>query len=479
MKTAIVPSLLIVLLTFTCCSPPLSSDQTDGTITKSLIVDSLAPKKELRTGVNSFDQNIHLIFANGGATTATDSFFDKKGISVRLTEEENTQTLFNQLLADDIDIAIMPLNEYMYERAQKNNDSTTIFLITGHSTGHHSVHIHPQYNPPEKLKGKKIALVANSSEQALLDLYLKSNLIAPDSIERIFTNSSKEASELFNANEVEAAALSTAGTPAETAVITTRDASLLVPYIAVASNKLLLSQTELLTMFAEGMLEANSALFSHSRPSSLITTDMLPSHVNQARLLQTITPASFKDNLNFFSISNNGDPDINTLLNISQLLPPRFYEQTTKTLFSLYTPLIAELIDLPSHIKNRTTSQYYPARSPQLPLIPIPLPFEDDGWEITSFHERKFTKIKEIASLFPSSVIRLSYIPNHSASSRYTAEQRISVCSRRLYQVLRDRSNLRIETNYSSISSVNSSNYQGPYAEKSSVIIEIMAVQND
>lgn len=473
-------TLLLILIFSYSCSQPFSSQKPDNTVTKSLITESLTEKRELSIIVNSYEQNIPLIYANGGFQTATNSFMAKKEISASISQKQSAEESLALLIAGKADIAVMPLFEYLSARKLKNDDSTIIFMLTGYSSGCHSIVAHSSFSRPTNLKGQKVALVQNSAEQILLDFFLKNNNVTPDNIQTVYTNTSLEALELFKSKKVQAAALSSFADIPESTLISTRDASKLIPYVAVANNSFLLSYPDLIRNFTSAFLTAGSDFSGISNDfSSIIKSGLLPEQFARNETIKITRPASYSDNISFFSIDETTVTDINTLLNLSQLLPAQFYEQTTKSIFSIYTPLVIEAVDIPNKIKNISLNRLYAPRSSAYPLIPILLPFKDDNWDITSFHERKLTKITEIAALFPSSVIRLSYIPNRNANSRYAAEQRISVCSKRLYQIMRNRANLRIETNYASIAAVNSSSYSGPYEELSTVLVEIMAVSNE
>ena len=473
--------LLLIIFILSCsCSQPFSSQKPDNTITKSLITESLNGKSELSVIVNSYEQNIPIIYANGGFQTTSNSFMADKEISVSISQQQSAKQSLTLLLAGKANIAIMTLFEYLDARELKNDDSTVIFMLTGYSTGCHAVVANSPFLQPADLKGQKVALVKNSAEHILLDFFLKNNNVTPDNIQTIYTNTSQEALDLFKSKEAQAAALSSYIDTPESILISTRDASELIPYVAVTTDSFLLSYPELISDFTAAIFTAGAKFSGLSNDfSSLAKSGLIPEQFARNEILKITRPASHSDNMKFFSIDDTASTDINTLLNLSQLLPAQFYEQTTKSVFSLYTPLVIENIDLPNRIKNVSLTGLYAPRSPAYPLFPIPIPFEDNNWEITSFHERKLAKITEIAALFPSSVIRLSYVPNRNANSRYAAEQRISVCSKRLYQIMRKRTNLRIETNYASISAVNSSSYSGPYEELSTVLVEIMAVSNE
>lgn len=210
-----------------------------------------------------------ILDANGGLTTQPGSIYDKLGIKVNITLENNPDNSSQEFIDNKVQALGYTVNGYaaLYKKFQDNKVETVMPYIVDSSVGGDGIIVRGEINSLNDFVGKKIGVPAFSSDYAMVVWLLQQSDLTTEQMEQIKKNiivypSVKKVAEAFFNGEVDIAGvrqpfLTQAKNTADTKVMfTTKSAKNIIANGIVFRKDFADANPELVTNFIDGAFQA-------------------------------------------------------------------------------------------------------------------------------------------------------------------------------------------------------------------------------
>ncbi len=272
--------------------------------------------RPLRVVTLGWDLAAPAVLANGGLDPTEASDFDAAGVATRVHPVEAMSAIEAALARggadkDGADIAVVPFAELVASYERLRALSPEVFFVVGWSRGREAIvstkDTLPSGDKNDAKAGDKpsVTMVGSAGEAAtFLALFaLDANGVPPGSVKLV-----------GHADKPDDPALAAIDRdmPGETArhtiLLTTADASRLVPFVAVAQHGLLEAHGKALTAWVRVWLTATRKLDADAPKAarSIATAQGAPEPLALLKRLGEIAPASLGDNARAFGLSGRG-----------------------------------------------------------------------------------------------------------------------------------------------------------------------------
>lgn len=276
--------------------------------------------RPLRAITLGWDLAAPAILQNGGLEPAATSEFSAAGVEVKLNAVDAMSTIEGALARggadrDGADVAVIPFCEFVaaYERLRAL--SPEAFFVVGWSRGREALISTRDALPAagDKPEGKPapgekpgVAMVGVLGEPAtFLGLFaLDAGGIPPGSVRLVAPGGKPDDPPLAAVDR----GLTPSGAPRNTILLTTADASRLIPFVAVAQHGLLEKNGKALTAWARVWLEGTKKLESDPPAAArqIAAAPGAPEPIALLKRLGELTSASLPDNARAAGLSGRG-----------------------------------------------------------------------------------------------------------------------------------------------------------------------------
>lgn len=471
MKT--IDALLLLLL----CLSLFSCSDTPGSRSQNLLVDSsfinrlFADTPLLVVGSDTPVSLTPILLANGGYTTGDKSYIKERAGEIKLVHERQIRLLLSRLQSGEYQVVILPLFDYMKHRDTIADASPVIFYLSGWSQGIHSLRSYnTSFSSLDDISGRSILTIQDSSAHHLVQLFMQQRNLPPDSINWKFADSHKSLTKLAKSNEFDAIARSGIPGKKHPPVISSRQASRFVPYVAVTTRTHLLSLSARITLFINGSLYGNMMLSSHPDKARSILETSHFSDEEIALTMQNFLPSSYAENLAFFRMTETYKPDIYQLLYYTVLAPEKSEVRPNRALHSLFdtshlntADIDALFLTLPRPDVNNGKSQE------QLHLFSLFVPVHESRSISSAAQIRALKRAGTLHALMPSASLEFSFLP--SEDSRYTYSTRSIVEQAVRYVGREDLFSRTPSIDSQTLKDIEKRRYDGPYGSEDYIVI--------
>lgn len=260
------------------------------------------------------------VLANGGLEPGPNSDFSATGLDTRLVSVDSMSVVEGALARgggdkDGADVAVIPFSQFVASYERLRALSPEAFFVVGWSRGREALISSKDTLPAPNDKGevKEVKMVGAAGEPAtFLALFaLDANGVPPGSVKLV---SAQE-----RTDDALLAAVDRDAAPADSSrrniLITTADASRLVPFVAVAQHGLLDKDSRALTAWARVWLDGTRKLESDPPAAArqIAAAPGAPEPIALLKRLGQITSASLTDNAKAFGLSGRGALTVETL----------------------------------------------------------------------------------------------------------------------------------------------------------------------
>jgi hypothetical protein len=269
--------------------------------------------RPLRVVALGWDLAAPAILANGGLDGAPTNDFTSAGLDVRVSATDNMSAIESALARgggdkDGADVAVIPFCSLVAAYEQLRALSPEAFFVVGFSRGRDALVSTKDALPgPESDLKKGVPMVGVAGEPStFLGLYaLDANGVPPTAVHLVAPSAA-------HSDDPPLAAVDRGVTPSDGArrniLVTTADASRLVPYVAVAQHGLVEKHGPALVTWAKVWLEAQKKL-SEDPPTAartITTAPGAPELIVLLKRLGDIAPATLGDNARLVGLSGRG-----------------------------------------------------------------------------------------------------------------------------------------------------------------------------
>lgn len=145
---------------------------------------------EARGYCNSFGGYTAALIANGGNTTQKGSYFDKAGLNVNISVEDNDDTIVKDFEEGKIDFFFMTVNKMSLVVKQLEDAGIDVVIpyFTDTSTGGDGIVANQDYQSIESLANTKIAMARNSVSTAIPVWLLNESNLSDEQVQNIINN---------------------------------------------------------------------------------------------------------------------------------------------------------------------------------------------------------------------------------------------------------------------------------------------------
>ena len=150
----------------------------------------LASQPVARGYCNTFAGYTSAIIANGGLTTQDGSYFDKAGIKVEITIEDNDDVIIQDFMDGKIDFFYMTVNKMSYVCKQLEDAGINVIIpyLSDTSTGGDGIVTNTEYTSIESLQNTQIGMARNSASEAIQIWLLNQSGLDSESVKKVVDN---------------------------------------------------------------------------------------------------------------------------------------------------------------------------------------------------------------------------------------------------------------------------------------------------
>ncbi|APR84519.1 ABC transporter, periplasmic substrate-binding protein [Minicystis rosea] len=294
-------------------APPIASASALPSASASAPPADAGPSKlfdrPLRVVALGWDLAAPAILANGGLDGAPSNDFTAAGLDVRVSTATSLNAIESALARggadkDGADVAVLPVSSFVAAYEQIRALTPEAFFVVGFSRGREAiVSAKDTFPGPDYDVKKGVTMIGAASEPAtFLGLFaLDANGVPPSAAHLVAPGAKPE--------EAQLAAIDRDLAPADAArrniLLTTADASRLVPFVAVAQHGLVEKHKTALTAWARVWLESAKKLADDPPTAArqIANAPGAPEPIQLLKLLGDTAPASLVDNARLFGLS--------------------------------------------------------------------------------------------------------------------------------------------------------------------------------
>ena len=359
------------------------------------------------------------LLENGGLGPGKSDFSLRHGIKIRFTMLEDPAQCMEALASRDVDIAWMTADTLALLYRRHSGSSPVAFFHYGWSRGEHAVAADATIGKIADFKGKTIACAENSPCH-FFALYLLSTAgVKPSQVRWRFTLTNEDAAYLFARKRAHvcvgtypslhrAASRRKAGL-----LLSSADASFLIPGVFVTREAFLVRNREGLAAFIAGWLEGREAARQNPQQAMRILSSAAGFSPEEASgSLRLVRQAGLADNRSFFGLTGDGVPGFSFTIATARsvwleekeaLTAPSSLLQNTDALIRA-VELLQHRKALPDTVEapGGCTS---PAGAVRHLAGPFPLDFPANGTALAYGSRSQLERTGRIAAVFGSSCI--------------------------------------------------------------------------
>jgi hypothetical protein len=269
--------------------------------------------RPLRVVALGWDLAAPAVLANGGLDGAPTSDFAAAGVDVRVAPVESLGSVESALARggadkDGADVAVIPFCSLVSSYEQIRALSPEAFFVVGFSRGREAIVSTKDTLPGAEVDPKKgISMIGAAGEPAtFVGLFaLDANGVPPSAVRLVAAGAAKP-------DDPPLAAVDRGLIPADGArrniLLTTADASRLVPFVAVAQHGLVEKHGAALAAFARVWLDGAKKLADDPPAAArqIANATSAPEPIALLKRLGDVTPASLADNARLVRLSGRG-----------------------------------------------------------------------------------------------------------------------------------------------------------------------------
>ncbi len=304
-------------------APPTGTTTTSATVASATATTTAAPAppkprmaRPLRVVALDWELLAPGVMANGGeATSKKDSAFDGDQLTVELRVEKSVDNLENALARggeakEGADIAILPLPRFVASYERLKALSPVIFLTVGWSDGREVLIAEAKSLDGLPARGSVKLQAEAGSPAAMLGLFaLDAAGLTPDRVELVDDDKAKWSA--VPRTEMKGKGGQTKGH----LLLSTGEASHLIPFVAIAQRSMVEKQPEVLQAFARGWLKGHDDVASDASGTArkIATLERAPKPLEVLAALGQIRPASLRDNAQALGLAGRGAATLENL----------------------------------------------------------------------------------------------------------------------------------------------------------------------
>lgn len=465
--------LCILLVSLFSCTRNESGGENNLLIDPSFISSSFKDKSVITIGADSHYSLLPLIVANRGYKASAPINNGEQSSKFNLSVESQTSLLLSRLARGEYSVVILPLFEYLHHRSSIADSYPQIFYLCGWSNGLHGIFTKTlSAQRITDLAGTTIHTVEESSAYHLTRFMMQQSNMPPDSVNWEYVKDENSLTRILARGSYETVAAGMPKLKNPKNVLTTKQVSRFIPYVAVTTGKQIIASELTVRETIASINKGNALLLNDSNKSLSIIKEAGIENETANLSLKFFLPASYNENLSFFGIEQKLSPDIYDLLYYDRLSNESADVRPMHAYHSLFVtePLLST--ELEESITRLKRPEFETPNGIPSPLISISLPVSESTKITAVAQKNALLRAAKLHAMMPQTAAEISFIPAENSSSPYFVRRHLENTTRYIRE--EELFDTLPSIDYRTLSAIENRRYEGPYAEYDQIIINLL-----